>query len=229
MASEADRPPLGLPPDSPRVPAPEEEAPAERRERGMRALSVASRLLAAGSVFFFLAFLFAYFYLRSLNVEGLWHPHHVKPDKTLGVIFIVLVLASAGLAIMAGRREQGGWEKPWTGLAWGAVALGLIAVGVQCYEYTVQDFGPTDGGFASVFCAWTAFYIIWVIFAMYWLEICTATETRERRSPTGKLGEGTHVYEDPDRLLPRGMDAAVFFWSFTAGIGVITFVVLYLL
>ncbi|MFX8331645.1 hypothetical protein ABTL50_19800, partial [Acinetobacter baumannii] len=82
-------------------PAPEEEAPAERRERGMRALSVASRLLAAGSVFFFLAFLFAYFYLRSLNVEGLWHPHHVKPDKTLGVIFIVLVLASAGLAIMA--------------------------------------------------------------------------------------------------------------------------------
>ena len=36
------------------------------------------------------------------------------------------------------------------------------------------------------------------------------------------------VFEDPDKLLPRGMDAAVFYWSFLAAIGVITYVVLYL-
>ena len=36
------------------------EAPAERRERGIRALDVASRLLAGATTFFFLAFGFGY-------------------------------------------------------------------------------------------------------------------------------------------------------------------------
>lgn len=229
MAAEADRPPLGLSPDSPRVPAPHEEAPAERRERGLRALSVAARLLAGSMVFFFLAFLFAYFYLRSLNVEHLWKPAHVKPNAALGVAFIVCIVLSAAAAFVAGRREQGGWEKPWTGLGLAAIVLGLVAVGLQCVEFTSQDFGPTDGAYASVFCAWTGFYLLAVLGSMYWLEICVATEMRERRSPTAHPAEGTVVYEDPDKLLARGMDAAVFFWVFMAGIGVISYVVLYLL
>ncbi len=48
-----------------------------------------------------------------------------------------------------------------------------------------QHFGPTDGGYASVFCAWTGFYLIAVLFTMYWLETQVATELRARRAPAG--------------------------------------------
>ncbi len=92
--------------------------------------------------------------------------------------------------------------------------LGLAAVVLQCVEYTGQHFGPTDGAYASVFCAWTAFYLIAVLCTMYWLETQVATELRERRAPSARPGEGVTVYEDPDRLLPRGLDAAVFYWGF---------------
>ena len=44
------------------------------------ARNLRDRLAALGQrdVFFFFAFLFAYFYLRALNSQGLWHPHNVK-------------------------------------------------------------------------------------------------------------------------------------------------------
>ena len=44
-----------------------------------RNLSSAGHLLASATAFFFLAFVFAYFYLRSLNNAGLWRPKHVDP------------------------------------------------------------------------------------------------------------------------------------------------------
>ena len=44
-----------------------------------RNLSAAAHLLASATAFFFLAFVFAYFYLRSLNNGHLWRPKHVDP------------------------------------------------------------------------------------------------------------------------------------------------------
>ena len=43
------------------------EIPPEPPDVGARALYIAGRLLAGATTFFFLAFVFAYFYLRSLN------------------------------------------------------------------------------------------------------------------------------------------------------------------
>ena len=77
MASESEKLPLGL--MVPPVPA-GVEIPPEPPDVGARALSVASRLLCGASTFFFLAFLFAYFYLRSINADHMWHPAHVQPQ-----------------------------------------------------------------------------------------------------------------------------------------------------
>jgi heme/copper-type cytochrome/quinol oxidase subunit 3 len=200
------------------------EIPPEPPDVGARALSVASRLLAGATTFFFLAFLFAYFYLRSLNVEHLWRPAHVKPDHALGAAMIACVIGSALASVFAGRRLKSG-ARSWLGPAIVGVVLGLAAVGLQSYEYTVQKFGPTDGAFASVFCTWTALYMIAVLCTMYWLETEVATELRARRTPAPTQAD----IQEADRLIAPSMDAAVFYWSFLAAIGVVTYVTLYLL
>jgi heme/copper-type cytochrome/quinol oxidase subunit 3 len=220
-AAGSEERPLGL--MVPPVPA-GVEIPPEPADVGARALSVAARLLAGASTFFFLAFLFAYFYLRSLNVENLWHPHHVKVNQGLGAAFIVCVVLSAIVTILAGRRMK--VKAPsWVGLGAAGVALGLAAVVLQCIEFTVQDFGPTDGAFASVFCAWSGFYLLAVLGAMYWLETQVATELRARREPAARDGD----IQDPDKLIAPALDAAVFYWVFLAALGVIAYVTLYLL
>ena len=220
MASSGENLPLGrmVPP----VPA--GEIPPEPPDVAARALSVASRLLASASTFFFLAFLFAYFYLRSLNVEGLWRHGHINPNQALGVAMIACIVLSALSAVVAGRQLQRG-SPGWRVPAIGAVVLGLAAVGLQCFEYTRQHFGPTDGAFASVFCTWTAFYMIAVLGTMYWLETQVATELRARRAPAPTEAD----IQEADKLIAPGMDAAVFYWVFLAGIGVVTYVTLYLL
>jgi heme/copper-type cytochrome/quinol oxidase subunit 3 len=221
MALPHEEKPLGLqiPPVAPGL-----EIPPEPPDVGARALSVAARLMAGASTFFFLSFLFAYFYLRSLNVDHMWRPAHVNPDKGLGVAFIACVVLSAAAAIVSGRG-MGAGSRSWTRALAASVLLGLAAVGLQCFEYTKQSFGPTNGAFASVFCTWTALYLVAVLATLYWLETQLATELRARRAPAHPHGD----IRDPDRLIAPALDAAVFYWSFLAGIGAITYVVLYLL
>jgi heme/copper-type cytochrome/quinol oxidase subunit 3 len=201
------------------------EIPPEPADVGARALSVASRLLCGATTFFFLAFLFAYFYLRSINQDHMWHPGHVKPSQGLGAVFIACVVLSGVLTVVSGRQMKAG-SRGWLTPAVGGVVLGLAAVALQCIEFTVQKFGPTDGAYASVFCAWLGFYMIAVLATMYWLETQVATELRARREPAHK-DEGD--IRDPDRLIAPALDAAVFYWGFLAAIGVLTYVTLYLL
>ncbi len=221
MSSPSEELPLGL--MVPPVPA-GVEIPPEPPDVGARALSVAARLLCGATTFFFLAFLFAYFYLRSINQNHMWRPAHLKPDQGLGAAFIVCVVLSAVLTIVSGRQMKAR-SRSWVGPAVGGVLLGLVAVALQCVEFTSQHFGPTDGAFASVFCAWSGFYLIAVLATMYWLETNVATEMRARREPAGREGD----IKDPDRLIAPSLDAAVFYWGFLAGIGVVTYVTLYLL
>jgi heme/copper-type cytochrome/quinol oxidase subunit 3 len=221
MASSGENLPLGrmVPPAPTGV-----EIPPEPPDVGARALSVAARLLVGATTFFFLAFVFAYFYLRSLNVEGLWRHGHLNPNQALGAAMIACIVLSALLAVVAGRQLKSG-SRAWTGPAIGALLLGLAAVGLQCFEYTRQHFGPTDGGFASVFCTWTAFYMIAVLGTMYWLETQVATELRARREPAPTSGDIGRA----DELIAPALDATVFYWTFLAAIGAVTYVVLYLL
>src|ERR1700690_552773 len=124
MASESEKRPLGV-----RAAAASAgvEIPPEPPDVGARALSVAARLLCGASTFFFLAFLFAYFYLRSINVDHMWRSAHVNPDQGLGAAFIACVVLSAGLTTVAGRQMKAS-SRGWTTSAVGGVVLGLAAV-----------------------------------------------------------------------------------------------------
>jgi heme/copper-type cytochrome/quinol oxidase subunit 3 len=200
------------------------EIPPEPPDVGGRALSVTARMLCGATTFFFLAFLFAYFYLRSIDAHHVFHPAHIKPNQALGAAFVACVVLSAAAGVIAGRRMKAN-SRSWLTAGAASVVLGLVAVALQCIEYTVQHFGPTNGAYASVFCAWTGFYMIAVLFTMYWLETQVATEIRARRAPATGKGD----IADPDKLIAPALDAAVFFWSFLAAIGIVTYVTLYLL
>ena len=205
----------------------------EPPEIGARSLYVAGRLLAGATTFFFLGYLFAYFYLRSLNESGMFKPAHVKPEQGYGAAIVACIVLSALAAIVAGRQmkrishgETGAGAGSWLPAAALALLLGLAVVVLQCLQYTSQSFGPTDGGYASVFCAWTGLYAIAVLATMYWLETQVASELRARRAPAA---ERQGDIAEADKLIAPGLDAAVFYWSFLAAIGVITWITLYLL
>ena len=160
--------------------------PPEPPEVGARALYVAARLLAGATTFFFLAFLFAYFYLRSLNENDMWKPAHVKPEPGLGAAIVACVVVSALLAILAGRQMKRRQRAagPAAGAAAVALVLGLAAVVLQCMEYTVAAL-RADRRRATPACSAPGRRSTRsrCSATMYWLETQVATELRARRAP----------------------------------------------
>jgi heme/copper-type cytochrome/quinol oxidase subunit 3 len=203
-----------------------------------RNLSSAGHLLASATAFFFLAFFFAYFYLRSLNNAHMWRPKHVDPSQTLGVIVMALVLAAAILLRFA-REDQRAARRPQWRLK-GAITLGvmLLAIVLQVVEWFVIGFGPSSGGYASVFFGWTAAQIVCMLGGAYWLETLLATAIRYRNTPHDQPAAGEasgdpyragHDIRDVLGLVRPGLEALTFYWSFLAGATVIAWIVLYLL
>jgi heme/copper-type cytochrome/quinol oxidase subunit 3 len=144
-----------------------------------RIQSLGSILLAAATAFFFIAFLFAFLYLRALNSNGLWGAgkphHHVHASLGLGIAILVSVLigvAAARTAVML--------PSLWLPAAGATLLLGLAAVALQCWQWAHLGFGPGDGGYASVYLGWTGFFTIFVFGAMYWLETIVVTAVRTR-------------------------------------------------
>lgn len=204
-----------------------------------RNLNSAAHLMASATAFFFLAFLFAYFYLRSLDNAHLWHPKHVDPSITLGTLVVVLTVASAGLVRLGLVDQRAARRKQWRLKAFGALALGVAAVALQAVEWVSVGFGPSDGGYASVFYGWTAFNVLFVLGTLLWLENLLATAIRYRNVPiggdppageaSGDPGRPGHDIADPLSLVRPGLEALSFYWTFLAGLGVVAWIVLYLI
>jgi heme/copper-type cytochrome/quinol oxidase subunit 3 len=164
--------------------------PAESPELEAKLVSVGSYLFSAATTFFFVAFLFAFFYLRALDSNGLWGGpkpgHHVSVPTGSGVAILVCVLVSVALAWVAHRMLVAGNAAWWT-VAGIAFLVGLAAVAIQCWQYTDLRFGTEDGGYASVYLGWTAFFSIFALGAMLWLEVILATARRAGTRPAADL------------------------------------------
>ena len=212
-----------------------ESEPPEVMERNLR---IASQLWSSATVFFFFAFLFAYFYLRSLNEQHLWHPRAVKAPVAMGTVVTVLVVASALVAYAAARRLGSGDQRAWRIGGLLALVLGLAAIVAQVVEWASLGFGPTQGGFASVFLGWTGLYWLFLIVSLFWLETLVATSFRYA-GPGGASHAPGDASGDPERegddiarpisLIPAGANAFAFYWAVLAAIGVATWLILYVL
>ncbi len=188
-----------------------------------RALWLNARLLCGSISFFFISFVFAYFYLRSLDPDKAWKIGHVSPSVGYGTAVMVLFVLS-GLALRLGRGRPA--QTVVTSFA--AVGLGLVAVILQCLEYTSLGFGPSSGGYASVFVGWTSLYALFALAGLVWVEIQAASLLRIRRvGVTREVREGVPSHDEA--LLQSGLEACSFYWAYFAFIGFVAWVILYLL
>lgn len=205
-----------------------------------RNLRVAAHLWSSATAFFFVAFLFAYFYLRSLNSDHQWKPKGVDAPIGWGTAIMVCLVVSAVLVAWGSVDQRSDRRPLWRMKGTAALALGLVALVLQVVEWTQLGFGPTNGGFASVFLGWTALYFLFVLGALFWLETILATSYRYRNQAFGAaVVEPGHASGDPHRtahdienpvaLNTAGLAALTQYWAVLVGIGVVTWIILYLL
>jgi heme/copper-type cytochrome/quinol oxidase subunit 3 len=166
-------------------------------------------LLAGATIMFFLGFVFAYFYLRSLDNNGLWRPAGVDPPDGYGIaIAAAFALSAVAFGYAARAARDGG---AWAAASGVALVLALFGCVAQAFEYAHIPFGPESGGYASVFFGWTALYVVVALLATYRLETVFASGLRNRGAPP-----------------PEGFAAGAAYWALLASIGVLAWVVLYL-
>jgi heme/copper-type cytochrome/quinol oxidase subunit 3 len=186
---------------------------AESAEVHERNLRIGIRVVAGSTIMFFLAFVFAYFYLRSLNSNGLWRPDGVDPPQGYGAAIVILFVLSAGSVAYAAYAARNG--RPWLAGAGLSLVLALAGCSVQAFEYAHLGFGPQSGGYASVFVGWTIFFLVFVLPVIYWVETLLAEGLRNRHGPGPKV--------------PPGLDELAFYWQLLAAIGVIAWLLLYVI
>jgi heme/copper-type cytochrome/quinol oxidase subunit 3 len=186
-----------------------------------RAIWAGGRLVCGAISFFFASFVFAFFYLKALDTNHSWKIGRVVPDGGFGIAIAALFLFSAVIYRLAARRPAG--DSMAAGMI--AVVMGLVAIVLQFVEYPVLDFGASQGGYAAVFFGWTATYAIAALMGLYWIEIQVASLWRVRRE--GRMRE-TDVPTSESALLLAGIEASSFYWAFFAAIGVLAYILLYL-
>ncbi|MBV9605669.1 MAG: hypothetical protein JO027_11195 [Solirubrobacterales bacterium] len=188
----------------------------------LRAVWVAVRLWIGSASFFFLSFLFAYFYLRSIDSNNSWKIGQVNPSIGLGLAIAALLALSAIVFRLGAMRPS---DTLGAGLA--AFVMAFVAIVLQFVEYTQLSFGASQGGYASVFFGWTATYAVFGVGCLYWIETQLASLWRARREGLNRpVREG--VPTSDIALMRAGIDACSFFWAYYATVGVISFIILYL-
>lgn len=205
-----------------------------------RNLRVAAHIWSSATGFFFVAWLFAYFYLRSLNNSHEWKPKGVNAPTGWGAAVMLCVVACAVLTWWGAVDQRADRRPLWRMKGVAALVLGLLAVILQIVAWLRLDWGPTNGAFASVYLGWTGLYALFVFGSMYWLETILAVSYRYRNEPMARPRvEPGDASGDPDREAPdifnsvsvntSQLVALNSYLLVVAGIGVVSWIVLYLL
>lgn len=183
-------------------------------------LTIGARLWASATAFMFMSFVFAFFYLRAVNSNGLWRPKGVAPVQVWGIAGLVLMILTA-VALDAARREVvGGNEARWRSGSIGALALAVLVVVCQGLEYATISFKTWQGGWAAVFWGWTLVQLLFWLGAVYWIETLVAQTLRR---PAAAASEGTAGAG----LLRPSADACIVYLYTMSVIALIAYVLVY--
>jgi hypothetical protein len=220
MAAETTGPPAGLT-------AAEEEA-SFYHEAALNASWTGARLAIGALSLGFGSFVFAFFYLRSLNSHGLWYPAGFHgPQQWAGAVVVGLIVVSAAVQTLVLQRIKAGHKGAWQLGAGVALILGLGAVGLQIWQLLNLPFWPGASGFASVFTGFWPVYLIIALAALVWLETLVM---RCRAILEIWLVEQPPTYAEAFAVqrFQAALSAFTVVWNYLAAVAILAWVLFYL-
>lgn len=197
-------------------------------EADLNAAWTGSRLAMGGLSFLFGSFLFAYFYLRAVNSNHLWHPPGPRPHLWTGTLIMALIVASAAGHTVVLQRIKAADKKTWQRGALVALVFGLAAVILQIWQLLNLSFLPGSSGFASVFTGFYPVYLTVVLALMIWLEILLV---RGSKIPAISFVEQPPTYAEAFAVqrFQASLSAFAATWNYLAVVGILFWVLFYLL
>ena len=185
------------------------------RQAGMPTPLLGMLLFIASEVMFFGGLFAAYFNSRATH-QGAWGPPPGAPElEVLPIALpITIILVSSSftmqLAVWAIRRGDTARFKLWVGVT---LALGVIFLGGQLYDYSQLGFGIGDGIFGTTFYTLTGFHGAHVFGGAIGLTILLA------RGLQGQFSQRNHV----------AVEAISMYWHFVDVVWIALFTTLYFL
>jgi len=220
MAETTEQPPAGL--------TREAEEAGFYHEAALNASWTGARLALGGLSFGFGAFVFAFFYLKSLNSHDLWYPAGFKaPQAWVGIVVMLAIVVSALVQYLVLQRIKAGHKGVWLNGAWVSLVLGLAAVGIQIWQMTALPFYPGAAGFASVFVGFWPVFLTVVFCAMVWLETLIM---RARQIPEIAFVEQPPTYVEAFAVqrFQASLSAFTVVWNYLAVVAIVAWVLFYL-
>lgn len=198
-------------------------------EAALNAAWTATRLAIGGLCFLFGAFMFAYFYLRSVNSSGRWMGSgYMPPSMLMGTIIMGAVLLSAGVHYAALQQIKAGNKRLWQIGAVIALLLGVGAITLQILELLFLPFWPGSSGFSSVFVGFYPVFIVVLLAAMIWLETLVA---RARFIPAISFVEQPPTYQEAFAVqrFQASLSGFATVWNFLAVVAVLFWFLFYVI
>jgi cytochrome c oxidase subunit 3 len=195
--------------------APQADVEIQRRETGLPTPMVGMLLFIASEVMFFGGLFAAYFNARATYVGEWGPPPPAEPLEILPIALpITLILISSSFtmqfAVWAIRRGDQRSMRLWIGVT---LLLGIIFLGGQLYDYSILEFGVSDGVFGTVFYTLTGFHGAHVFGGAIGLTILFA------RGMQGQFSAKNHV----------AVEAISMYWHFVDVVWIALFTTLYFL
>jgi cytochrome c oxidase subunit 3 len=185
-----------------------QEAPA----REMSGPILGMVLFVASEAMFFATFFGAYFTIRA--AAPAWPPKGT-PTLEIGVpAILTAILVSSSVVLQIGVRSIRSGElrraMVWLGAT---IALGVVFLGLQFYDYTQLGFGVKDGTFGSLFYVMTGLHMAHVFGGVVFLTLVFG------QAKGGRLSRTRH----------ESLEAAAIYWHFVDVVWICLFTVFYLL
>jgi len=206
---------------------PAEEEAVFYHEAALNASWTGARLALGALSFLFGAFIFAFFYLRSLNSHHLWYTSATHPEMWTGALIMALVVVSAVVQWLVLQRIKAGHKRAWQTGATAALVLGLAAVAVQLWQLADLSFWPGASGFASVFVGFCPVFLAIAFCAMVWLETLIM---RCRSIPEISFVEQPPTYAEAFAVqrFQASLSAFTLTWNYLAIVAIVAWILFYL-
>jgi heme/copper-type cytochrome/quinol oxidase subunit 3 len=167
------------------------------------------RLFIGADASFFLAFVFAYLYLKTIDTPDLWMGASQGGSTALGAVGAVALIGGTAAAWFGLRGLREGAPQRWRLGARLAVLFGLIALAMIIWQLVTIGYNPS--GYDSVLIGWDAALGLHLLVVTL---LMTGSSLEQR------------VVESPSALDIASVSALTWLWGFLAAVGLLGFVLL---